>query len=83
MIPALKPGRIVIAHRTTKYTPGRIFIIRHNGLEKIKRLQSVTDGKLFVVGDNLAASTDSRSFGPIPTSSVIGVVMWPRPAQKR
>lgn len=29
-------------------------------------------GDVFVVGDNLAASTDSRDFGPVPVASITG-----------
>jgi signal peptidase I len=40
----------------------------------------VPEGRLFVIGDNRAASLDSRSFGPIRRSSVVGRVVtrvWP------
>ncbi len=32
---------------------------------------------IFLVGDNAAASTDSREFGPAPRSAIVGVV-WAR-----
>jgi signal peptidase I len=38
--------------------------------------------EIFVLGDNSAESRDSRDWGPIPLSSVIGTphsVVWPRP----
>lgn len=41
---------------------------------------AVPEGELFVMGDNRGDSIDSRSFGPIPESEVVGrafVVMWP------
>jgi signal peptidase I len=41
---------------------------------------SVPAGMVFVLGDNRAESDDSRSFGPIPQSSIIGkavFVIWP------
>ncbi|MCS6775564.1 MAG: signal peptidase I [Chloroherpetonaceae bacterium] len=35
----------------------------------------VPEGFLFVLGDNLPASEDSRQFGPIPLRDVLGVVV--------
>ena len=37
---------------------------------------TVPAGDLFVMGDNRPRSSDSREFGPIPESSVIGVVFY-------
>jgi len=55
-----------------------VVIIRHNGKEKIKRVHEVADDKLFVLGDNAAASTDSRDFGWLPRETVTAKVIWPR-----
>jgi signal peptidase I len=41
---------------------------------------SVSEGMIFVMGDNRNASTDSRILGPVPVGSVIGhafMVVWP------
>lgn len=41
---------------------------------------TVPSGAIFVMGDNRQASSDSRSFGPVPTANVIGKVIlrfWP------
>lgn len=42
--------------------------------------RTVPDGKVFVMGDNRCNSDDSREFGPISTSSIIGrafAIVWP------
>jgi phage repressor protein C with HTH and peptisase S24 domain len=79
MLPTLKPGRIVIA--TSIYFRLKnddVVIIYHNGLEKVKRIQSIKNGSIFVVGDNASQSTDSNVFGWLDKSEVKAKVIWPR-----
>ncbi len=35
----------------------------------------VPEGYIFVIGDNLAASSDSRDFGPVPVEDIVGKVI--------
>ncbi len=37
---------------------------------------SVPAGRLWVMGDNRSSSSDSRVFGPIPRSTVVGRAIW-------
>lgn len=40
----------------------------------------IADGSYFLMGDNRARSTDSRDFGPVPESAIVGFVsrrLWP------
>ena len=80
MIPDLRPGDEILvdvrAYRqdppqagdiVVAYRPDRIDVIM------IKRVASVAqDGRLILLGDNPAYSTDSRSFGPVPSENILG-----------
>lgn len=79
MEPTLRAGRVVLATRFFwRLKPGQLVVIKHRGLEKIKRLERVRDQQIFVLGDNSRASLDSRSFGWLPIDSVRARVIWPR-----
>lgn len=54
-------------------------ILRHNGLEKIKRVLAVNSQELYVQGDNRNESTDSRHFGTVPKSTVIAKLLFAKP----
>jgi nickel-type superoxide dismutase maturation protease len=77
MLPALAAERLVIAIRL-RYKPGDVVVVRHNGREKIKRLHSMQDDQVFLLGDNPPHSTDSRHFGWLSASVIVGKVVWPR-----
>lgn len=82
MSPNLKPGQIVIVWNYGKPKVGEIIIFRHNGLEKIKRIDKIEHGSFFVIGDSPSNSTDSRQFGSINKGQIIGRVVWPRNIKK-
>ncbi len=73
MFPALQTNKIIIARGWfNSLKAGDIVVIKHAGLDKIKRVQEVKDDKVYVVGDNKDLSTDSRSFGWIDRAQIIG-----------
>lgn len=78
MLPSFRPGRIVFGWRPRQVRPGDVVILLHDGLEKIKRVERIDGSKVYVLGDNAAASTDSRQFGWLPVTSVKARVVWPR-----
>ena len=59
--------------------PGEV--IRATSSEKLQTVQTwqVPPGHIFVCGDNFAHSTDSRVWGPVPSRSVLGVVIMRLP----
>jgi len=78
MTPTLRPGQVIlaVAHRRPKR--GDVVVVRHNGLDKVKRVQSHQGGKVFLTGDNPLESTDSRNFGWLPVTAVLAIVVLPR-----
>lgn len=75
MAPALSHGQIVLAVRR-RARLGDIVVLRHGGLDKIKRVAKVRPGEVFVLGDNSAQSTDSSEFGWLPETTLQAVVLW-------
>ena len=60
----IKPGDVVVFHRPD------------NGHTTIKQVEQVLpDNKLYVVGTH-DHSVDSRQFGPISRTSLVGKVFW-------
>jgi len=78
MVPTLKPGQLVVLAGVHTLRVGDIVMVRHDGLEKIKRISQLKDGNVYLLGDNPAASTDSRDFGWVARNQVIGTLLWPR-----
>jgi len=83
MLPALTPGTVVLGVRTRKVCPGDIVIVRHNNLDKIKRVEKIEINRIFLTGDNFLHSTDSRVFGWLELDLVLAKVVWPNPTRTR
>ena len=77
MEPTLAEGDFVLVDRSRQPRIGQIVVAYHprrRDLLVVKRLQALEQGRLFLVGDNPTEGTDSRSWGPIESNQMVGVV---------
>lgn len=83
MEPGLHAGDLVIARAIdvhARLKVGNVVVARRPNrpeLEIIKRIHAIDDGgRLFLIGDNPARSTESVDFGWVPRENVIARVRW-------
>lgn len=79
MLPTLKEGHEVLVFNWWKLPglrEGDLVVIKVKGQEMIKRVQKYDSRLIFVTGDNKKDSLDSRKFGWIGKSQIIGKVIW-------
>lgn len=82
MLPHLKPGEEVLvdptAYRHAPPRPGDIVVVRHpyqTNTRLIKRVREVSaNGDCLLLGDNPTESTDSRAWGQVATTQILGRV---------
>jgi signal peptidase I len=82
MLPTLQPGDFLAVRTPRMGEPrtGQLVVIRTGGIETVKRViappgdRVLGQDELWVVGDNDAASTDSRITGPVAREAIVGVV---------
>ena len=78
MEPTLTPGDRLLVVRSRSVHAGDVVAVRdprERGRVLVKRVSAVLENEVVVRGDNPEVSTDSRSFGPVPSSAVLGRVV--------
>jgi nickel-type superoxide dismutase maturation protease len=87
MAPTLLPGDRLLVTRLGRPRPGDLVAVpdpRAPGRLLVKRMTALSSGEVELRGDNPSQSTDSRSFGSVPLSSLRGrVVRRYAPAGRR
>lgn len=76
MLPILKDGDYVFINPHAQPNVGDIVLARHPFKQSVKIIKRVAEispeGKFTLLGDNLAESTDSRSFGALAAKNILG-----------
>jgi len=79
MRPALVPGDRLLVVRAGRPRPGQVVAVadpRHPDRLVVKRVAATSGQGVTVLGDNPAASTDSRHYGPVAPGAVRGRAVW-------
>ena len=79
MRPTLTPGDRLLVLRRRRYRRGDVVALvdpRASTRTIVKRVAAIEGDDVVVHGDNPDASTDSRSFGPVPVSSIVGRAVY-------
>lgn len=78
MYPTYSSGDTILATRIfTSVNENDIVICIHAGEFVIKRVKKIEkNGEIFLMGDNPSNSEDSRTYGPVPISSIYGKVLF-------
>jgi len=79
MKPALRDGQAIVGVTGNDVLVGNIVVAAHEGKELIKRVIHIDKNKVWVEGDNVSQSTDSRHFGWIAKSDILGIMKYSLP----
>ena len=82
MVPTLVPNDRVIVRYGNIFSVGDVIVFTRNDHMEIKRVERIEEEGLFLVGDNDLMSLDSRTYGLISPTAVIGRAiarLWPQP----
>lgn len=79
MEPTFKESDVLIISKNAYWfsdpSKGDVITFNKNGKALVKRIKKIENDSLFVLGDNIDNSIDSRNFGNISKDSVIGKVI--------
>ena len=79
MLPTYAAGDWLVATRVGRVAPGQVVVVEresHPGILLIKRVVRAEGQQWWVEGDNASASDDSRSFGAINESEIVGRIRF-------
>ena len=76
MIPTLKPGQVIVSFNWFYQPKVGDLVVIDVKKKLVKRIKQIKKGKIYLIGDNITQSTDSRDFGWIDQNQIIGNVIY-------
>jgi hypothetical protein len=76
MAPTFQPGDTLLGWRWFRPHSGQVVVARHNHRPLIKRIDHVASSGIWLEGDNLARSTDSRQFGYLQSHQLEALIVF-------
>ncbi|MBI4039753.1 S26 family signal peptidase [Candidatus Daviesbacteria bacterium] len=76
MLPEFKSGDLVVILRSKKLNTTDVVVAEVKGKKILKRITKKVNNHFWLEGDHGGASTDSRSFGWVSKSQIIGKVVF-------
>ncbi len=74
MLPTLVPNDVVMVSRRLPRA-GQMALADIEGRQVVKRVEKIERGRYYLVGDNPDESTDSRHYGAVKKSAILGTIM--------
>lgn len=79
MVPTFAPGERLLVRYGGTFTIDDVVLVQRPDQIDVKRINKVFDDRVYVIGDNLDVSIDSRHYGPIEHNQVLAKVVWRLP----
>lgn len=76
MYPAFYDGQWLVINKMGQPKAGDVVVFKYQNTELLKRIIRPAGEGFWVEGDNKDFSTDSREFGAVPKTAIVGKVGW-------
>ncbi len=75
MLPAYNSGDVLLGARWSRFKVGQVVVAATSERTIIKRITKIYANTVWLEGDNLTQSTDSRSFGPLQRQQIQALII--------
>lgn len=76
MEPNYHDGQWLVVNKMGRLKAGDVVVLKYRDMELLKRIIRLEGDGFWVEGDNKDFSTDSREFGTVPKTAIVGKLGW-------